>query len=42
MHALSGYSARRAYALDKVLIELGLLRAPNIRRVHVPTILLKQ
>ena len=31
-----------AYALDKVLIDLGLLRAANVRRVHVPAILLKQ
>ena len=31
-----------AYALDKVLIDLGLLRAVNVRRVHVPAILLKQ
>lgn len=30
-----------AYALDKVLIDLGLLRAANLRRVHVPTILLE-
>ena len=29
-----------AYALDKVLIDLGLLRAANVRRVHVPTIFL--
>lgn len=29
-----------AYALDRVLIDLGLLRAANVRRVHVPTILL--
>lgn len=30
-----------AYALDKVLIDLGLIRAANVRRVHVPTILLE-
>lgn len=30
-----------AYALDKVLIDLGLLRAENVRRVHVPSILLE-
>lgn len=29
-----------AYALDRVLIDLGLLRAANVRRVHVPTIFL--
>lgn len=31
-----------AYALDRVLIDLGLLRAPQIRRVHVPAILLER
>ena len=30
-----------AYALDRVLIDLGLIRAPNIHRVHVPAILLE-
>lgn len=30
-----------AYALDRVLIDLGLLRARNVRRVHVPDILLR-
>lgn len=30
-----------AYALDRVLIDLGLLRATNVRRIHVPSILLK-
>lgn len=30
-----------AYALDRVLVDLGLLRAINVRRVHVPAILLK-
>lgn len=30
-----------AYTLDKVLIDLGLLRARNVQRVHVPTILLE-
>lgn len=30
-----------AYALDRVLIDLGLLRAKNVRRIHVPAILLK-
>lgn len=30
-----------AYALDRVLIDLGLLRAANIRRLHVPTVLLE-
>ncbi|MGJ7567802.1 hypothetical protein ACSFBM_28395 [Variovorax sp. GB1R11] len=29
------------YALDRVLIDLGLLRATNVRRIHVPAILLK-
>jgi hypothetical protein len=30
-----------AYALDRVLISLGLLRARHIRRVHVPSIFLE-
>ena len=30
-----------AYALDRVLIDLCLLRAAHIRRVHVPTVLLE-
>lgn len=30
-----------AYSLDKVLIDLGLLRAENVRRVHIPSILLE-
>jgi hypothetical protein len=30
-----------AYALDKVLIDLGLIRAANVRRVHVPAQLLE-
>ena len=29
-----------AYALDRVLIDLNLLRAPHIRRLHVPGVLL--
>jgi hypothetical protein len=31
-----------AYALDRVLIDLDLLRAPHIRRLHVPGVLLEQ
>ena len=30
-----------AYALDKVLIDIGLLRAANVVRLHIPDILLK-
>lgn len=30
-----------AYALDRVLIDLGLLRARHVRRVHVPAMLLE-
>lgn len=30
-----------AYALDRVLIDVGLLRARNVRRVHVPGVFLE-
>lgn len=30
-----------AYALDRVLIDVGLLRARHVRRVHVPGVLLE-
>ena len=30
-----------AYALDRVLIDLGLLRAQHVRRVHVPGVFLE-
>jgi hypothetical protein len=30
-----------AYALDRVLIDLRLLRSPHIRRVHVPSVMLE-
>jgi hypothetical protein len=30
-----------AYALDRVLIDLGLMRAAHIRRLHVPSTLLE-
>ena len=30
-----------AYALDRIMIDVGLLRAPHVRRVHVPAVLLE-